>query len=255
MLPTGFEPLELLAVAGAGLAAGAANAVAGGGSAISFPILVMVGLPPVAANASNALGLVPGSAAASWSYRGEIRRARARTLWLAVPSLVGGALGAWLLVRLPADWFEAVAPWLVLLAAVSVSVEPLARRWVGTGGDGSTSARAGGLLFWFAVALYGGYFGAGMGMLLLTSLGLLGVHDLQRANALKNLLSIAIKGPATLYFILLGLPVWPAALTLMAGAVAGGWVAGQLAQRVEGERLRWVVAAVGAAMGLFMLLR
>ncbi len=104
------------------------------------------------------------------------------------------------------------------------------------------------------MALYGGYFGAGMGMLLLTSLGLLGVHDLQRANGLKNLLSIAIKGPATLYFILLGLPVWPAALTLMAGAVAGGWLAGQLAQRVEGERLRWVVAAVGAAMGLFMLL-
>jgi uncharacterized membrane protein YfcA len=254
-VPAGFEIAQLAAVAAAGLAAGAANAIAGGGSAISFPVLVMVGVPPVAANASNAVGLVPGSASASWSYRGELRQARRGSLWLAVPSVLGGALGAWLLTRLPADWFALAAPWLVLLAAASVSLEPLARRWVGTGGDGGQAGRIGGVLFWFAISLYGGYFGAGMGMFLLAALGILGIHDLQHANGLKNLLSIAIKGPATLYFIALGLPVWPATLTLMAGAMTGGWVAGHLVQRVQAERLRWVVAAVGAGMGLFMLLR
>lgn len=249
----GFELWwQLPAVVVAGLAAGAANAIAGGGSAISFPLLVLVGLPPVAANASNAVGLVPGAVAASWSYRGELRRARGWTLWLAVPSVVGSAVGAWLLIRLPADWFGSVAPWLVLFAALSVALEPLARRWVGAG---ATGRRGVGFLAWFAVALYGGYFGAGMGMLMLTTLGLVGIHDLQHANGLKNLLSIAVKGPAVLYFIALGLPVWPATLALMAGAIAGGWVTGHLIQKVDAGRLRWIVAAVGCALGLMMLLR
>lgn len=246
---------ELLAVLGAGLAAGSANAIAGGGSAISFPVLVMVGVPPVAANATSALGLVPGSMAATWSYRGELRRAQRSLLWLAMPSLVGGALGAWLLVRLPADWFAALAPWLVIGAAGSVVVEPAIRRWVGSGQSDSRGARIAGAVVWLLVSLYGGYFGAGMGMLILTSLGLLGVHDLQHANGLKNLLSVPIKVPAVAYFVILGLPVWPAALTLMAGAIAGGWLAGHLIQRVEAERLRWLVAGIGVALGLLMLLR
>lgn len=255
MLPGLDSVWQLLAVAGAGLAAGSANAVAGGGSAISFPILVVVGLPPVAANATNAVGLVFGSASASWSYRGELRRAERWTLWLAVPSLLGGVLGAWLLVELPPGWFGAVAPWLVLAAAASVALEPVVRRWVGSGEAGSGAARIGGVAFWFGIALYGGYFGAGMGMLLLTALGLLGIHDLQHANGLKNLLSIAIKAPAVLYFAVLGLPVWGASLTLLVGAVVGGWLAGHLIQRVDPGRLRWVVATVGALLAMLMLLR
>jgi uncharacterized membrane protein YfcA len=253
---TGLEPWwQLPAVVAAGLAAGTANAIAGGGSAISFPLLVLVGLPPVAANASNAVGLVPGAMAASWSYRGELRRARPWTLWLAVPSVIGSALGAWLLIRLPPAWFGAVAPALVLFAAVSVALEPVARRWVGAGIGTSPAGRIGGAVAWLAVSLYGGYFGAGMGMLMLTTLGLLGVHDLQHANGIKNLLSIAVKGPAVLYFVVLGLPVWPATLALMVGAIAGGWVTGHLIQKVEARRLRWVVALVGAVLGLFMLIR
>ncbi|MFP4623897.1 MAG: sulfite exporter TauE/SafE family protein [Gemmatimonadota bacterium] len=251
----GFEIWwQLPAVVAAGLAAGAGNAIAGGGSAISFPLLVFVGVPPVAANATNALGIVPGSAAAASSYRGELRRARATTFFLLVPSLVGGALGGWLLIRLPPEWFAAVAPWLVLLAAASVALEPITRRWVGRGEE-TPVGRAGGVVFWFMVSLYGGYFGAGMGMFLLAALGLLGVHDLQHANGLKNLLSVAIKAPAILYFIVLGLPVWTAALALMAGATVGGWLAGHLIQRVSAQRLRGLVALVGAALGLLMLVR
>ena len=239
----------------AGVAAGAANAIAGGGSAISFPLLVLVGLPPVAANASNAVGLVPGAVAASWSYRGELRRAERWVLWLAVPSVVGSAVGAWLLIRLPADWFGAVAPWLVLFAALSVALEPLVRQRVGAGAGSTRGGRVVGALAWLVVALYGGYFGAGMGMLMLTTLGLLGLHDLQHANGLKNLLSIAVKGPAVIYFVVLGLPVWPATLALMAGAIAGGWITGHLIQKVDARRLRWIVALVGAGLGLLMLSR
>ncbi len=245
----------LVAVVAAGLAAGAGNAIAGGGSAISFPLLVFVGIPPVAANATSAMGLVPGSAAAAWSYRGELRRADPATVWLAVPSVLGGALGAWLLVHLPPAWFGAVAPWFIFMAAGSVLLEPVARRWIRRGADGSTGSRVAGLIGWFGVALYGGYFGAGMGMFLLATLGLLGVHDLQHANGLKNLLSVVIKAPALVYFAVLSLPVWPAALALMAGAITGGWLTGHLIQKVQTDRLRGVVAMIGFVMGLLMLLR
>lgn len=255
MTEVGLVGWPLLAVVAAGLAAGAGNAIAGGGSAISFPLLVFVGVPPVAANATSAVGLVPGSAAASWSYRGELRRAEPATLWLAVPSVLGGALGAWLLVHLPPHWFGAVAPWLIFMAAGSVLLEPVARRWVRSGEDGSGRSRAAGLVGWFVIALYGGYFGAGMGMFLLATLGLLGIHDLQHANGLKNLLSVVIKAPALAYFIALSLPVWPAALALMAGAITGGWLTGHLIQKVQAERLRSAVAVIGFVMGLLMLVR
>lgn len=108
---------------------------------------------------------------------------------------------------------------------------------------------------WFAVALYGGYFGAGIGMFILATLGLLGVHDLQHANGLKNLLTVVIKAPALAYFIYLSLPVWPAALALMAGAITGGWLTGHLIQKIDAERLRLAVAGIGFLMGLLMLLR
>lgn len=240
----------------ASVAAGAANAVAGGGSAISFPALVLVGVPPVAANATNSLGLWPGSIAAAWSYRARIRQMGARTRWLILPALLGGLVGAWLLINLPAHWFAALAPFLVLGAAASVGVEPIARRRVGSGRIGDSDGVLGGaLLAILAVSLYGGYFGAGMGIMLLTALGLAGLHDLQHANGVKNLLAVMIKLPAILYFIVLGVLEWPTALLMALGAITGGWVAGHLIQKVDAERLRWVIVAVGVLLGLFMLAR
>lgn len=256
MMP-GFETLgQAVVVFVAAVAAGAANAVAGGGSAISFPVLVLVGVPPVTANATNALGLWPGSVAAAWSYRGRIRRMGPRTRWLILPALLGGLAGAWLLIHLPAGWFAAIAPFLVLGAAASVGVEPVARRWVGSGRIGDSHGVFGaGLVAILGVALYGGYFGAGMGIMLLTALALLGLHDLQHANGVKNLLAVMIKLPAILYFIALGTLHWPAALIMAVGAIAGGWVAGHLIQKVDPERLRWVIVAVGFLLGLSMLAR
>lgn len=240
----------------AAVAAGAANAVAGGGSAISFPALVLVGVPPVAANATNSLGLWPGSVAAAWSYRRRIREMGTRTRWLILPALLGGLAGAWLLINLPARWFAAIAPFLVLGAAASVGVEPVARRWVGSGRISDSNGVLGaGLLAILAVALYGGYFGAGMGIMLLTALGLMGLHDLQHANGVKNMLAVMIKLPAILYFIVLGTLEWRASIIMAIGAIAGGWVAGHLIQKVDAERLRWVIVAIGMVLGLFMLVR
>lgn len=253
----GFESWShALLVFAAGLAAGGANAVAGGGSALSFPALVLLGIPPVTANVTNALGLWPGSIAAAWSYRARLRSVAPRTRWLILPALGGGLIGAWLLVQLPARWFAGIAPFLVLGAAVSVGVEPLAKRWLGSGQiQRSDRALAGAVIAIFAVALYGGYFGAGMGIMLLTALGLMGLHDLQHANAVKNLITVVIKLPAIVYFVAMGLPEWHAALTLAAGAITGGWVSGHLIQKVRAERLRWVIVVVGIALGLLMLRR
>ncbi len=245
---------DLMAVFAAGLAAGAANAVAGGGSAISFPVLVFVGIPPVAANATNSVGLWPGSVAAAWSYRKRILRIRPRTLWLAAPALAGGLLGAWLLIELPPSYFAALAPFLVMAAALSVAVEPLVRRSIGAASlPHSLGAFPVGLAAMFALAMYGGYFGAGMGLILLATLGLLGLDDLQHANGIKNFMAVMIKLPAVVYFIAIGAARWESSLLMAAGAISGGWVAGHMIQKVNADRLRWVVALIGLGLGVLML--
>lgn len=250
---TWWAPVAVLAAA---VAAGAANAVAGGGSAISFPTLVMVGIPPVAANATNAVGLWPGGMAAAWSYRARLHAMSPRTASLLIPGIAGGFFGAWLLIHLPARSFEALAPYLVLASAASVGVEPLVRRRVGGARiRESTRALLSATPTMLAVATYGGYFGAGMGMLLLTALGLLGLHDIQQANAVKNLLTTAVKLPAVVYFLTLGLPHGATAILMVLGAAGGGWSMGHLIQRVRAERFRWVVVAMGVAFAGFMLAR
>lgn len=251
----GFDaPWDAIAVFVAALAAGAANAIAGGGSAISFPVLVFVGVPPVAANATSGVGLWPGSASAAWSYRSRIRRMGRRTRWLLLPAAAGGLLGAWLLIRLPPEWFGAVAPFLVMGAALSVAVEPLIDRPLGADpiGESDATLRTG-MIVMFAVAVYGGYFGAGMGLMMLTTLALLGIDDLQQANGIKNLLAVVLKLPAIAYFIAVGALRWDAALLMGAGALLGGWVAGHLIQKVDTRRLRWVITAVGLVLGAAML--
>lgn len=251
------DPLLLLAAFGAALLAGAGNAIAGGGTNLSFPILIWLGLPPVAANATNGVGLWPGSAGAAWSYKAEIATGDPRWWWLALPSLVGGGVGAWLLLALPPDWFGTLAPWLVIVASGLVAVEPLLRRWLRSPGH----ERAG--KAWIAVAMgvqflisvYGGYFGAGIGILLLVVLGLMGMHDMHTANAWKNVMSVAIKGVAVAWFVLAGALVWPVALVMAAGSTVGGYATGRFIQRFDQARLRWLVVGMGVGMGVLLLVR
>jgi uncharacterized membrane protein YfcA len=249
------SPTRILIALAAAIVAGIANAAAGGGSNISFPVLLWLGLPPVAANTTNATALWTGSIGGAWSYRGELQRAgRAQWLGLAIPSLVGGAFGAWLLVRLPSAIFATIAPYLVLASTLLMAAEPALRRRIAfdrTGGG--ALQRAVPLFAQFVISIYGGYFGAGIGILVLATLGLLGVGDIHRANALKNLLVVAIKGIAILYFALTATLVWSVALLMMVGAFAGGWVGGFLVQKLDARTMRWVVVSIGLAMAIALL--
>jgi uncharacterized membrane protein YfcA len=246
-----YDPLHILVVLGAGLLAGTANVIAGGGTTVSFPILLWTGLPPQVANATNTLGLISGSLGGAWSYRARIRRQQGWAL-LWIPALLGGAAGAALLLALPSSVFETIAPWLVIGSAVLEACEPLIRRHLpqlqpGERRLGTSMAAL------FLVAVYGGYFGAGMGILVLITLRLVGILDMHDANGLKNMLVVGIKGVAALGFILSGVVVWPVALLMMLGSTAGGWSAGHLIQRVDQATLRWIVVAIGLAMGVSML--
>ncbi len=244
-----------LLVVGAGFLAGAVNSVAGGGTNISFPTLLLVGLPPVQANATNAVALWPGTAGGAWGYRREIRGRHPRWFVLLVPSVLGGAVGAYLLLHLPPSFFEAIAPYLVIGSSLLVAAEPALSSRIGAAG-----AARGGVL-WLVVAmaaqllvsLYGGYFGAGTGMLLLVVLGLLGMSDLQQANGLKNLLTLGMKGAAVIYFIAAGALVWSAAVLMAVGATAGGVAGAHLARRFDARLLRWVVVVIGVAIGIAMV--
>jgi hypothetical protein len=247
------QPLVAMTAA---LAAGAANAIAGGGTIISFPVLVWLGLPPVQANATNAVGLWMGSVGGALSYRERLSTLERRWIWMAFPALLGGGVGAWLLLSLPPDWFDRIGPLMVIGASALVALEPLIRRrilsfWSQGGSGGRGYALVGVLL----VSMYGGYFGAGIGILLLVSLALMGLDNLHQANALKNLLVVGIKGVAVAYFIVIGALHWPSALIMVVGSTLGGWTGGFLIREVQPETLRWTIVAVGAAMGTVMVVR
>ncbi|CAN5205663.1 sulfite exporter TauE/SafE family protein [soil metagenome] len=251
------EPWRVIAALVAGVVAGAVNSVAGGGTVISFPTLLWLGIPAVQANATNAVALWPGSASAAWGFRREIAASARRWYWLLLPSLFGGGAGAWLLLRTPPDWFERLAPWLVIGASVLIAVEPVIRGRVGSGATaGSGKFRlVAAVLVVTLIAFYGGYFGAGIGILLLATLGLLSVSDVHRANGLKNLYSVAIKGVAVGYFIVSSAVVWHAMLVMAVGATAGGYVGAALGRRVEEATMRRLILAVGIGIGVVMLLR
>jgi uncharacterized membrane protein YfcA len=252
-----------LAVAfAAGLAAGAINAVAGGGSVVSFPALLFAGVQPVTANVTNSVALWPGSWSGAYGFRREIRSSRWWLVGLAVPSLAGGAAGAALLLHTPPQVFRTIAPYLVLGSSVLLAVrEPLAGRVGAAPPDSRNRARPSGRWLAAAVAVqlvisvYGGYFGAGMGILMLAALALLGLSDLHRGNGLKNLFSVCIKGVATVYFALTGSVAWLLAAAMAGGAIAGGLGGAAIAHRLGQERIRWLVVGIGVCMSVALLLR
>lgn len=243
----------------AALLAGAINSIAGGGTLVSFPALVWLGRDPILANATNAVAMWPGSLASAYGFRRELATARRWLLLLIIPSLVGGGLGAWLLLRTPTLTFERIVPFLILGATLLLAAQEMITKRLGVLAHAHEHPTRGWVtfvfLFQFLVGLYGGYFGAGMGILMLAALGLIGLSDIHQMNGLKNVLAVGINGIAAIYFALSGAVIWRDALILTIGTVAGGLLGARIARRLGRKFVRGFVVAIGAIMTVALLLR
>jgi uncharacterized protein len=244
-------PGEVALLAGAGLLAGAVNAVAGGGSLISFPALLAVGYPSVPANVTNNVALLPGYLGGTLAYRAELAGQGPRARRLGATSAAGGLAGAVLLNVSPPGVFEAIVPFLILLSCALLLAQPAAARAVERRGHrgrpGAVHAST------FLAAVYGGYFGAGLGIMLLAVLGAFLPDDLQRLNALKGLLSLVISAVAVVYFALFGPVAWAAAAIMAVASLAGGQGGVRVARRLSATALRWVVVVFGTAVAIVLL--
>jgi uncharacterized membrane protein YfcA len=248
-----LTPLQVLALVAASFAAGAMNAMAGGGTILTFPALLLAGLPAIAANATSAVALLPGALASLYGFRDEVRRNSGWLRTLFLPSLAGGTLGSVLLLRTPEKVFAALAPLLILFATVLFMIQgALARRspppTVGSPADLSWGRLAAASVLQFGVAVYGGYFGAGIGILMLALLGFLGLANIHAANGVKNFFNLCINVVAAAYFIAKGAVVWPAALVIMGGATLGGYGGARFAQRIGKRKARAAVIVIGLAV-------
>ena len=246
-------------IAAAAFAAGLINSIAGGGTLVSFPALLWVGRDPVLANATSTVALWPASLAGVYGFRRELKGGTRTFLLFGAPSLLGGVLGAALLLRTPSETFGRLVPFLILFATLLLAAqEPVSRRLRGDDAGAREPTRAwwaGAVAFQFCVGVYGGYFGAGIGILMLAALGLLGFTDIHRMNALKNLLAICINGVAAAYFILSGAVIWSDVLVMTLAAVAGGYSGARLAYRLGRRFVRLAVIAIGLAMSVSLFFR
>ena len=253
-------------LAAAALVAGAVNAVAGGGSLISFPALLAAGYPAVVANVTNTVALSPGYLGGTFGYRRELAGQRRRALTLGLVSVTGALLGAWLLLVSSPKLFERIVPFLILLACGLLAAQAPLSRLLGRrpaeeveDGPGATRAarRDGAILLagQFLAAVYGAYFGAGLGIMMLAVLGIFVADSLQRLNALKGLLSLVINLVGALYFALFADVVWVAVAVMAAASLLGGQAGVLLARRLNDQALRWLVIAFGVVVGVRLLFR
>jgi uncharacterized membrane protein YfcA len=251
---TADELLTHLWVDLASLAAGVMNAVAGGGTLLTFSSLLTV-MGPVEANATSTVALLPGSAAGAWGFRRELRHGRKWLIVLVPPSLIGGVVGTLLVTRLSPDVFNQLVPWLILIAATLFALQKRIARWLGIGHHDEAPPHfrtvAGVVFFQFFVAVYGGYFGAGIGILMLTSLSLMGLGDIHRMNALKTFLAACINGMSVVVFILDGKVQWPYALSMAVAAIVGGYLGAHFSRRLPANVVRWVVIAIGFGLAAY----
>ncbi|GAA2234964.1 sulfite exporter TauE/SafE family protein [Kitasatospora cystarginea] len=238
---------EALLVLAAGIGAGTINTVVGSGTLITFPVLLAFGLPPVTANVSNTIGLVPGSLSGAIGYRRELAGQGGRLRRLGTASLLGGLLGAWLLIRLPGSAFKAIVPVLILLALVLVVLQPrVARAMAARRRDGAATGTGPVLLLGvFLTGIYGGYFGAAQGVLLIAILGMLLDDGMQRLNAAKNVLALTVNGVAAVFFLFSSHIDWTAVLLIAAGSVLGGQIGAKVGRRLAPPVLRGVIVAIG----------
>jgi uncharacterized membrane protein YfcA len=251
-LPT----IELILAIVAALIGSMMNSIAGGGTLLTFPALVALGVPPINANATSTVALWPGAFGSMWGYRGELGGARLWALGFAVPSLFGGAVGAYLLLSTPPDRFAAIVPWLVLGAtALFVLQRPLAQGPARKVDDAELTNRQPSALIviaQFLIAIYGGYFGAGVGILMLAALGFMGLTNIHRMNGLKNWGGLCMNVVAAAIFAFSHLVDWPVALAMAAGASVGGYLGSRAAQRVPQRLVRMAIVAIGVISGVLL---
>jgi uncharacterized membrane protein YfcA len=247
-----MSPLDALAIFAAGLAAGTVNVIVGSGSLITFPTLLALGYPPVLANVSNTVGLVPGSVSGVVAYRRELAGQRHRVARLGMASLAGGLTGAVLLLSLPHSVFKAAVPVLIAVAALLMAAQP--RMSAGLERRDARRAHGGGWLLAgvFLTGVYGGYFGAAQGVILIALLAIFIDDDLQRLNGAKNVLALLVNGIAGLFFIATTAISWSVVGLIAAGSIIGGQVGGRYGRRLPAPLLRWVIVVVGlgVAVGL-----
>jgi uncharacterized membrane protein YfcA len=245
----------------AGVIAGTLNAVAGGGSFISFPLMLFTGVPPVEANASNTVALWPGLAVSSASYWRHLKVPPRLLVPLVITSILGGLAGALLLVKTPQRTFLHVIPWLLLGATLLFIFGNRLRAMAG----GADNVRVAKNISWLAIALacllqlavgtYGGYFGAGIGFVMLGMMTLLGMREIHVMNALRIALAAVINGVAVVTFIVSGAVFWGHCLLMMAGALSGGWFGAQYAQKADPKKVRWFIIALGVGLSTYFFIK
>ncbi len=249
-----MSPLAVGLVSLASFAGGAINSVAGGGTLLAFPAAMAAGLPPIVANATNSVAMTPASLASAFAYRRELRASRRWLSLLTLPSIAGGVAGAWLLVATPERWFARLVPLLVLAATLLLVWQNLRPE---RASDAPTERRhrVAATLVQLGISIYGGYFGAGMGILMLAGFSLLELGDLHQKNAVKSVLGALINGAATLSFIASGKIDPTLAVAMGTSATLGGFLGAAGARRVPPRVLRWIVIAIGVALTVVLGLR
>jgi len=241
----------------AALAAGAVNALAGGGTLITFPMLVAVGVPAVAANITNTVALCPGYFGGTLAQRNDLR-GQSKRLWAVVPAgIVGGVLGGFLLLQTGEKLFKELVPYLILLASGLLAIQDPIRAWLT---QRLSEHHQGNLEKWTwlttgLASIYGGYFGAGLGVILMAALGLTIEDSLTRLNALKQSISLSANLATAIYFLFSGHVVWPAVLVMAVGALIGGTLGGRLAGRIKPSTLRWTVVTIGVIVSIIYFVR
>ncbi len=247
--------VEIIAITVAGIAAGTINTVVGSGTLITFPVLLAFGYAPVTANVSNTIGLAPGAASGAFGYRRELAGQRTRALRLGAMSVLGGVTGAVLLLILPASTFKAVVPAFIAVAVVLTVLQPrLTRRLAERTATRPTHGGASTPVAVYITGVYGGYFGAGQGILLLAIFGVLLPQSLQRSNALKNVLAGTVNGVAGVYFVFAAHVAWGPAAIIATTSVIGGQLGARYGRRLHADVLRALIVIVGVAAIVDLLL-
>lgn len=248
---------EFLLIGLAAVAAGAVNALAGGGTLITFPMLTAVGIPAVAANVTNTVALCPGYLGATLAQKKDLQGQK-RRLWLLLPmGVIGGVIGGILLLNTGERVFRALVPFLILLASVLLAIQDPVRAWLlrRSKHTGSTLSETWAMLPTGLAAVYGGYFGAGLSVIVLAALGVTLDDTLTRLNALKQAVAFSVNIAAAIFFLFSGQVVWPAALVMAVGALLGGVLGGKLAGRIKPAVLRWIVVVIGVVVAVIYWVR